>query len=264
MKTELVIDPPLLNAAGTLGFAPDMHGPVDVMRLGAFVTNPISPNRRSPTQGLRTGLFPGGFLLHTGLPNPGFFQAVKRFHQKWANSPVGIIVHLMLPYGEGGSMRHALDSLNQMALTLESTEGVVGIELGLPLDTDGMLAIAATEAAAGEIPVIVRLPVEQAPRIAHQAAADLLTAGAAALSLGAPRGVSVVGKRVIQGRMYGPAVFPLALSAVYAMQGCGLPVIAGGGVYASWQRDALRNAGAVAVQLDSALWLPGSEALLEL
>ena len=71
MKYELPFRSPFLNAAGSLGFAPDPHSPLDLSRLGAFITNPVSSQPRTPASGPRYLPFSGGFLLHTGHPNPG-------------------------------------------------------------------------------------------------------------------------------------------------------------------------------------------------
>ena len=48
MFPDLAIHPPFMNAAGCLGFAPNPRGPVDLGRLGAFVTNPVSLAPRQP------------------------------------------------------------------------------------------------------------------------------------------------------------------------------------------------------------------------
>ncbi len=70
-KHDLTFEPPIMNAAGVLGFFPDRHGPIDWGMLGAFITNPISLSPRTPAHGSRFEAYPGGFLLHTGYPNPG-------------------------------------------------------------------------------------------------------------------------------------------------------------------------------------------------
>ncbi|HEY3344724.1 MAG TPA: hypothetical protein VGJ97_07340, partial [Anaerolineaceae bacterium] len=86
---------PILNAAGTLGFAPNPRGSVDLACLGAFVTNPISLKPRHPAAARCLLPFPGGFLLHSGFPNPGFRKAVDQYAGRWAKSPLPVIVHLM-------------------------------------------------------------------------------------------------------------------------------------------------------------------------
>jgi dihydroorotate dehydrogenase len=77
-KRELTFRTPLMNAAGLLGFAPEPRSPIFAGRegiwddFGAFVTNPISLRPRFPTTLPELIEYPGGFLMHTGLPNPGF------------------------------------------------------------------------------------------------------------------------------------------------------------------------------------------------
>ncbi|HKJ26333.1 MAG TPA: hypothetical protein VJ965_01740, partial [Anaerolineales bacterium] len=57
-----------------------------------------------------------------------------------------------------------------------------------------------------------------------------------------------------QGRLYGPSVFPLALHMVRLLAETNTPVIGSGGVYSPAQAEAMRAAGAFAVQVDLALW----------
>ena len=242
-KSSLSFSLPLMNAAGTLGFAPEprLHG--ELGQLGAFLTNPVSLTPRTPAHGVRYLTYPGGFLLHTGYPNPGLEAVLRRCVPRWERSPIPVIVHLL---GQG------VDDLASMALRLESVPGVMGVELGFPKDADrttwsGLLY----EAACGELPVIARLPVDQAVELAPAA----LEAGAEAVSLGAPRGaLPLPGGRLVEGRLYGPALFPQALAAVRSLAQTGTPVIGAGGVYSQAQVQSMLSAGALAVQLDSVLW----------
>ncbi len=242
-KSDLFINPPLMNAAGSLGFAPDQRSGRDWSRLGAFVTNPISSGRRSPAQGTRFAPYPGGFLLHTGYPNPGFNAALRRYAPTWRRSPLPVIVHLLAQNPEEAA---------SMLRRLEGREGVMGIELGLPPGVESEAARRLVEAAQGEVALIVRLPLEQALELAPA----VIAAGAAAVSLGAPRGVLPdADGRLVEGRLYGPAVFPQALQAVRQLARLELPVIACGGVYTERHASLLLEAGATAVQLDASLWM---------
>ena len=244
-KYDLSLAKPLMNAAGTLGFTSDPRGPVDLSRLGAFVTNPVSLGKRTPAHGIRYQPFPGGFLLHTGYPNPGLREVIRRCQERWARSPIPVIVHLL------GEM---VDELPGMVRQLEALEGVIGIELGLPKEVDGKIVRAFSEAALGELPVIVRLPFEKAV----ETAAEAIQSGAAAVSLGAPRGAFPArGGNLVQGRLYGPALFPQALAVVKEINQSGLPVIGAGGLYSQEDCDAMLSAGALAVQIDSLLWRGG-------
>lgn len=239
---SFLIDPPLMNAAGSLGFAPDRRSETGWERLGAFVTNPVSLAPRSPAVGERFLPFPGGFLLHTGYPNPGFSAVLRRYAPAWRRFPQPVIVHLL-----------AQDpaEISRMVPRLEGIENVMGVEIGLPPGIDPAFASQLIDAALGEILVIARLPFEQVFELAPVA----LAAGAAAVSLGAPRGsLPTADGRLVEGRLYGPAVLPQVLQVTRQLSGLHLPLIAAGGVYRPEDIQALLAAGASAVQLDAVLW----------
>lgn len=244
-KYDLSFNVPVLNAAGSLGFAPDPHGAMDLSRLGAFVTNPVSLRPRTPAQGTRYLIFPGGFLLHTGYPNPGIRSVIRRYAGRWERSPMPIIVHLLPQRAEDAA---------QMSQNLEALEGVMGLELGLPSDVTPEETFVLAQAAVWELPVVVRLPLERAVELAPV----VIEAGASAVSLGPPRGaLPGPGGEIAQGRLYGPALFPLVLEVVRRLGQAGIPVIAAGGVYHPQDVETLLAAGAMAVQLDAVLWRGG-------
>ncbi len=250
-KLDLNFDPPILNAAGTLGFFPDPHSPLDWSRLGAFITNPISFGARTPARGERYIDYPGGFLLHTGYPNPGLAQALRRYPRGWERSQLPVIVHL-LAQGAGEVAR--------MVRRLEGLGGVGGVELGIGQDISPEDVSACTQAAAGELPVIVRLPFERAVELAPAA----VQSGAMAVSLAPPRGsLLAAGGALVQGRLYGPAVFPMAFRLVQELVRLGIPTIGSGGVYTQEQRQAMLHAGALAVQLDTNIWKWSAYRILE-
>lgn len=244
-KYDLTFATPLMNAAGSLGFTPEVRGPVDLARLGAFVSNPISLTGRTPAQARRCQSYPGGFLLHTGYPNPGLNQVIRRYREKWARSPLPVIVHTL---GENPAQ------VSTVVSRLEGIEGVVGVELGLPVEADRLAAVDLTQAGLGELPLIVRVPLERVSDLAHSVARLPI----AAISLGPPRGIlpaSTAG--TVRGRLYGPAIFPQTLAAVTSLARSGIPVIGAGGVYSQQDADAMLAAGALAVQVDMALWITG-------
>jgi dihydroorotate dehydrogenase (NAD+) catalytic subunit len=242
MKRDLFISTPLMNAAGTLGFAPDPRGPLDLDRLGAFVTNPVSVTSRKPARGERYIPFPGGFLLHTGYPNPGLSSLIRKCAPRWERSPLPVVVHLLAQDPDG---------LAAMVERLEGVGAVMAVEVGLPPGSDPDLASQMAHAALGELPVILRLPFENSEELALA----VVETGVSAISISPPRGTLVgVNERHISGRIYGAAIFPQALAAVQRLAGIGIPLIGSGGVYRSGDITAMLSAGAMAVQLDTVLW----------
>ena len=241
-KYSLSFERPLLNAAGSLGFTPDWRDVPELHNLGAFFTNPVSLGARTPASGTRFLAYPGGFLLHSGYPNPGLKRVIQQYSQSWARQPLPVWVHLLA---------QNTDELEQMVRFLEGREGVAGIEVGLAAEVDRLSAQALTAASLSELPIIVRLPLERA----YDLAPTVIEAGASAISLGPPRGSLPLpeGKQV-SGRLYGPAIFPLALEMVKAITRFGIKVIGAGGVYQPADVKAMLSAGAIAVQIDTALW----------
>lgn len=242
-KRELVVDPPIMNAAGFLGFPDRSFPPARLNQLlGAHITPPLSLRRRSPAADSGSARFAGGFILHSGHPNPGLDRALRRYGRRWAELGAPLVVHLLT--GEPHETEQAL-------LLLEHDERVSGAELGLEHAAPATLERTATLAAASELPVILRLPLDVDPDAFHIAE----SAGAAALSLGPPRGRLPSDSGYVSGRMYGPALFPLALAKVVALAGSlDVPLIASGGLYSQGDLWAFLRAGAAGVQLDGLLW----------
>jgi len=241
-KQDLTFSSPYMNAPGTLGFAPDYRAPIPWDSFGAFMTNPLSLRPRLPTAKPALIEYPGGFLLHTGLPNPGLKSAVKMYARRWADSRLPIIAHLMADRPEETS---------RMIELLEELENIAAVELGFaPLLADDIILLT-IEMSLGELPLIVSLPFEQVlslgPRVMQE--------GAAAISLAAPRGMLTADDgQLTTGRLSGPALFPQALISVRDAVGANLPIIGGGGIGSKESADAMLSVGALAVQIDASLW----------
>jgi len=245
-KRDLFFRKPLMNTAGILGFTPDFRvlrelgSPFD--DFGAFITNPISLRPRTAAAQPAMLEYPSGFLLHTGLPNPGLNATLKKYARRWNDSPLPIIVHLMADRPE---------ETKQMVQRLESADNVMAVELGFaPLLADDILSIT-LEMCLGELPLIFCLSAEQVLSLGPR----LIEAGADAISMAAPRGaLPVEGGRLTEGRLFGPSLFPQALEIVHSAHKLGLPIIGAGGVYSKENADTLLSAGVLAVQMDSVLW----------
>jgi dihydroorotate dehydrogenase len=242
-KADLVFPKPFLNAASTLGWAPDFRTPIPWDDLGAFITNPISWRPRSVAEQPACLEYPGGFLLHTGLPNPGFSKVVARCSGRWAKSTLPIIVHIMGDRPEESAA---------MVRQLETLENILAVELGFaPLLADDILVLA-IERSQGELPLIACLPPDQFIRLGPRT----LQAGAAAISLAAPRGTLPRAGALIQGRLFGPGLFPESFRLIQTAAKLGLPCIGACGISSLLDAQAMIDAGALAAKLDVSLWLP--------
>jgi len=244
MKRDLYFSKPLMNGAGSLGFAPDTRSGISLDSFGAFVTNPFSLHPRLPAVKPELIEYPGGFLLHTGLPNPGLNSGLKKYSAKWSRADLPIIVHLMADRPE---------ETQRMVRMLESQENVMATELGFaPLLADDIIMLT-LEMCVGELPLIFSLPVEQVLSLGPR----LMQDGAQAISISAPRGALPTDNlSLITGRLFGPSLFPISLDIVQSAAKLGLPIIGSGGVWSKDNANALLSAGALAVQVDAALWNP--------
>jgi dihydroorotate dehydrogenase (NAD+) catalytic subunit len=237
----LEFERPLINAAGSLGFTPDVHGPTQIDKFGAFVTNPISTRTRKPANPPRLLEFPGGILLHTGHPNPGVSGAIKTYASSWVRSPLPVVIHLLT--GKPEDVRKAI-------LRFEELENVMAVELGFEPDSSAELVGSTVKSALGELPILAQTPLSRL-----DLAETAMRSGASALSLGPPRGsLPTPAGILVSGRLYGPSIFPLALEAVRQLKQMDIKVIGSGGVEREDQAEAMLAAGAIAVQMDVGLW----------
>ena len=245
MKRDLYFSKPIMNAAGSLGFFPNLRDFENLGDyLGAFVTNPFSLRPRLPTPQPAVIEYPGGFLMHTGLPNPGLKAGIKKYAAKWDKSSLPIIVHLMADRPE---------ETKNMVRMLEEAENVMAVELGFaPLLANDIILLT-LEMCLGELPLIFSLPVEQVLSLGPR----LIQEGAQAISISAPRG-ALMTDHLVTGRSYGASLFPQALDTVNNAVKLGIPIIGAGGVWSKENADAMIAVGAMAAQVDAAFWNPAS------
>lgn len=231
-----------MNAAGILGFAPPAEWPLS-QPPAAFVTNPVSYRARQPAQDRALVNYPGGFLLHTGWPSPGFREVVRRYASRWERSPVPVWVHLL-----GDAPGH----IERMVRQLEELDGVAAVELSFSRQASGVEILDGVRGALGELPLILAVPLE---RIREDWLSQAASLGLAAISMAPPRGVlATAAGAYVRGRLYGPGLLPQARAALELLRGYNIPVIAGCGVMKLSEIDELINAGAACVQLDFILW----------
>lgn len=248
-KYALTVDTPVMNAAGTLGFANAYLNLINVNKIGAYVTNPVTYEGWSPAAGTRVVPLDAGVLMHTGLPNAGVRKTIKEFGAVWSDMRIPTIMHLVAT---------TIDHIQRAVEIIDYSESVLAIELGLEDDLTWQdaerLVRAATDYA--EKPVLVRLPIYDAYEIAG-AVAD---AGADALVVAAPpRGTARDPRsgKLVSGRVYGPLVKPqcLRMVEVLAKRIRDVPIIGAGGIHSTQDARDYLEVGAVAVQVDSATWL---------
>lgn len=226
-----------MNQAGTLGFSPRAQSLPAGM---GFVTNPVGVKARVPSAGRALLPFPGGFLLHTGLPNAGWRSVRRMFESHWEQSGSPVWVHLI---------SQDPDELLSMVCDCEEMESVAAIELGLPpaCSVDWMRQL--LMAARGEKPLVAHISLGEDPRLFKS-----LPGYVSAVTVGTPRGTLITPTgRLIHGRLHGPGLFPQILEGLLDLHGLGIPVIAGG-ICCRGDANAALKHGAAAVQIDMLCW----------
>src|SRR5690606_6094272 len=175
-KSPLTVNNPVLLASGVAGYDGGPYsGVIDLSKLDAIVTNPLTWRPRHAANGPRVVPLPAGVLVHTGLPNPGVHRAIKLYLARWARSLAPVIAHVVAT---------TVEDVAASVAELERCEAIAGIELGLhdratPRDVELILRAAQD---ATMLPLMVRLPLYTALDLAP-AAQD---AGAGALVVSAP------------------------------------------------------------------------------
>jgi dihydroorotate dehydrogenase (NAD+) catalytic subunit len=248
-KNTLVIENPVIAAAGTFGFDGAAYQDlVDFTKLGAIVTNPVTWRPRQAARGPRVVPLPSGVLVHTGLPNPGISQVIKRYGARWAHCLAPVIVHVAAT-----SPADVARCVN----ALDRCEGIAGIELGLH-DQAAPDDIAAILQAAGEntlLPLLAQVPLYSAidaARVAEEAGAGGLVVA------GPPRGTTRDPEtgQLVGGRVYGPWLKAQVLRAVgQVARLVNIPVIGCGGIHSPDDARDFLDAGAAAVQVDTVTWV---------
>lgn len=240
---ELGFASPWINAAGSQGFSPARDWPWCEPQ-GGFFTNPISLGQRTPANDRTCLPFAGGFLLHTGLVNPGLRRVLQLNRARWQRSNLPIWVHLI---GTPTEIHH-------MTQLLEDEGLVAGLEIGIPPEATPGQALELVSAAVGELPVLAAIALNRAN---ESWLAQLAEVGAAGLTITPPRGcLADTDGKLVRGRLYGPALFPQTLAAVQTLSVGSLPIVVSVGIFTLGQGQTLLQTGAAALGLDAALWQP--------
>ncbi|MBX3011694.1 MAG: hypothetical protein KF832_09295 [Caldilineaceae bacterium] len=261
-KLGLLVKNPVLLAGGMIGYGEALYPGLDLKQLGAVVVGPVLHQSSGGSAPPRLAEVPGGMILSAGRQNRGVTDVIKRYAQRWARLGAPVIVQV------------ADTQPSALAAVLEQLAGidaVAGIEVvaGQDGDAEACKRLVQTAVQVCDVPVWVKLPLAEAPRLAPLAVA----AGAVGLVMGQPLAAAMPRQRfgksdpvLVQGALYGPAAFPLLLPTLLAVSRLALPaaLIACGGIHAADQaRLVLQIPGVVALQVDSAVWIePGLPARL--
>ncbi|MFZ4813711.1 MAG: hypothetical protein ACOYL5_04190 [Phototrophicaceae bacterium] len=247
-KNQLFVEVPVMPGAGTLGYGQAYRDMINLKKLGAFVTNPVTLAPRQPANGVRIVPIDAGVLVHSGLPNAGLSATIARWRETWSALKIPVILHLVAT---------TPDEVRRCVESIENVQEIAAVELGLNDDLQRQevtdLVRAATQF---ETPILVRLPLHDATHYAHVA----VDAGAGGLVIAAPPRGTVRDPQtgqLVGGRLYTPTLKPLVLRllGVLARQIQDVPLIGAGGIHNAQDARDFIEAGAVAVQVDSVTWV---------
>lgn len=278
MIGELRLPNPVGVASGCFGYGEEYDGLVDIDLLGALYTKAVTPDFRPGNPAPRLADTPAGMLNSIGLANPGLeaFIAEKLPLLRQRRCPVIVNV-----------AGRTEDDYATVVERLEAEDGIAGYEInvscpnvahgGLAFGTDPAqverltrrLSDLATRGARGRKrrPVVVKLSpnvtdIVVVARAAEAGGADALsminTIVGMVIDTGAKRPVLAMKT----GGLSGPAIRPVGVAMTYrASRAVSIPVIGLGGICSADDAIQYLLAGAVAVQLGSALFArPGSPA----
>ena len=115
---------PILLAAGTAGFGKEVHGVLDVDRLGGLITKAVSRDPRDGNAAPRVAEFPGGMLNSVGLANPGVVR-VREEYLPWIASRLSRARVLVNVVG------FTVEEYADVVAELDGSAGITGFELNL-------------------------------------------------------------------------------------------------------------------------------------
>ena len=264
MKTCLCgieLDNPVMAASGTFGYGREFAELYDINILGSFSFKGTTPEPRFGNPTPRIAECRDGMLNSVGLQNPGVDKVLEEelpalaqvFHKKVMANVCGGCPE------DYARVAETLDAADQI--------GWMEVNISCPNVKDGGMAFGTDPQAAASVisavrkvtakPVIAKLTpnvtdITEIARACEAAGADGLTAINTLLGM---RIDLKTGKPVLarqMGGFSGPAVFPVALRAVYQVsRAVRIPVVGCGGISAAEDVLEMMMAGAAAVQVGS-------------
>jgi dihydroorotate dehydrogenase (NAD+) catalytic subunit len=248
----LTLPGPVLVASGCGGTGPELAPYADLALLGGFVTRTVTLDPRVADCPSPVAEADAGFVRPAGLAGPGLGTFLARELPWLVQQGVRVLVSVCAA---------GLGEYAELARRLGSTPGVAGVELNLAHE-DGMFdarepfqAARVVTTVRGELPrgVVVLAKLGADPVRQVETARTVAEAGADAVVLvGSLPALTGDGR---PGWLGGPAIRPIALRAVHDVHSAlpHLPLVGSGGIASAEDARAFLAAGAVAVQLGSAL-----------
>lgn len=234
---------PVLVAAGCGGTGRELEAYGGLSGLGAFVTRSIGLDPSPGAVAPRVVETPSG-LLHAAGPTPGLEPFLASELPDLARSAPRVVVSIT---------GRTLGEHAELARRLGRAPGLDALEVavsGEPFQAAGVVAAVVRDLPRG-LPVLAKLRPDLV-RVVETARA-VLDAGAAAVVVGDAQAAALPDGR--PGGLSGPAIRPIALRCVIEVCAA-LPsaeVVGGGGIVTAADARSFLDAGAVAVQVGTAL-----------
>lgn len=256
------LDNPIIPASGTFGYGKEFSELYDLDVLGSisFKGTTLQPREGNPLP--RIAEAPSGMINSVGLQNPGIAAVIReelpqlrqRFHKPVMANISGFSVE---EYVESCERLDQIEQVGWLEVNISCPNVHGG---GMSFGTDPKQAAAVTSAvrAVTRKPVIMKLTpnvtdIAEIARACEGAGADGLslinTVTAMRIDLRTRRPVLAN----VTGGLSGPAVFPIALRAVWQVyQAVSLPLIGLGGISSAEDVIEMMLAGATAVEIGAA------------
>ena len=238
---------PVWIAGGMVGYGEAVPRGLEMAGMGGVVVGPVMASSRAGSPLPRVAQTVGGMVLESGWQNRGASSAINRYGKLWAKLGCPVVVQVV-----DADAR----SMGKLAARVASVPGVAGLEI-VPLTQEVTVAAAMVRVAsqASDLPVWVKLPLSEAVAWAT----PLVEMGANGLVVGqAARGqLGVASSGLVNGGLHGPLAFALTLPVVRAVARLKLPaaLLACGGIHTVEQMEEAIDAGAHAIQVDTAVWV---------
>ncbi len=256
------LDNPIIPASGTFGYGKEFSELYDLDVLGSisFKGTTLQPREGNPLP--RIAEAPSGMINSVGLQNPGIASVIReelpqlrqRFHKPVMANISGFSVE---EYVESCERLDQIEQVGWLEVNISCPNVHGG---GMSFGTDPKQAAAVTSAvrAVTRKPVIMKLTpnvtdIAEIARACEGAGADGLslinTVTAMRIDLRTRRPVLAN----VTGGLSGPAVFPIALRAVWQVyQAVSIPLIGLGGISSAEDVIEMMLAGATAVEIGAA------------